>query len=152
MDVRAQGEDQGELLDRLVSNVQHGRFERMLSGLTTLGSLMVVAEVIYEHYKGSFGNKMMWAPVIATPPLLIASVMAVFSRWAAKTVLPVASALYAIVGFVGVFFHFRGIERKPGGFRYLIYNVIMGPPAMAPMLFAMVGGMGLLAALLRREE
>jgi len=28
----------------------------------------------------------------------------------------------------------------------------MGPPLMAPLLVTMVGGMGLLAALLRREQ
>jgi hypothetical protein len=140
------------LLDQLVSNVQHGRFERMLSALTTVSALMVVIEVIYEHYKGSFGNKMMWAPVIATPPLLVASVWGVFSKTAAKTILPLTALNYVIVGFIGVVFHFRGVARKPGGLRYIIYNAIMGPPTMAPMLFSMVGGMGLLAALLRREE
>lgn len=32
------------------------------------------------------------------------------------------------------------------------YNVEMGPPVLAPLLVTMVGGMGLVAALLRRER
>jgi hypothetical protein len=32
------------------------------------------------------------------------------------------------------------------------YNVPMGPPIMAPGLMTIVGAMGLLAALLRRED
>ena len=141
-----------DLIDRLARDIEHGRFERMLSGLTAFGALMVCTEVLYEHYRGSFGNKMMWAPVIATPPLLVGAIGGVFSRTLAKTLLPFTAGIYALVGLVGIFFHLRGIARKPGGFRYLVYNVIMGPPPMAPALFAMVGGMGLLAALLRREK
>ncbi|HXU23737.1 MAG TPA: hypothetical protein VN697_06890 [Tepidiformaceae bacterium] len=140
------------LIDRLVENIERGRFERMLSAITAFGALMVCAEVYYEHYKGSFGNKFMWTPVVATPPLLAASVAAVFSRAAAKTFLPAAAGGYAAVGAIGLFFHARGIVRKPGGLKYAWYNITMGPPPMAPALFAMVGGMGILAALLRREK
>ena len=32
------------------------------------------------------------------------------------------------------------------------YNLEMGPPLLAPLLVTMVGGMGLLAAVLRREQ
>jgi hypothetical protein len=75
----------------------------------------------------------------------------VFSRRAAKTVLPVASLLVIANGMQGTFFHLRGIARKPGGFKNFRYNVEMGPPAFAPALASLVGGMGLLASLLRRE-
>jgi len=139
-------------IDRLVQNIEHGRFERMLSGLTAFGAAMVCAEVYYEHYRASFGNKFMWSPVIVTPPILLAGIAGVFSRRAAKTLLPVSAAIYAITGAEGLFFHTRGIFRKPGGWRHAWYNIVMGPPPMAPMLFAMVGGMGLLASLLRRED
>ena len=44
----------------------------------------------------------------------------------------------------------RGTDERPGGRRYARYNIEMGPPLLAPLLFAMVGGMGLLAAILRR--
>jgi hypothetical protein len=139
-------------IDRLVQDIEHGRFERMLSGLTSFGAAMVCAEVYYEHYRASFGNKFMWSPIIVTPPILVAGVAGVFSKRAAKTLLPISAAVYAITGIEGLFFHARGILRKPGGWRHAWYNIVMGPPPMAPMLFAMVGGMGLLAALLRREK
>src|ERR1035441_6510524 len=38
------------------------------------------------------------------------------------------------------------------GFKQASYNVPMGPPIMAPGLMTIVGAMGLLAALLRRED
>ena len=40
----------------------------------------------------------------------------------------------------------------PGGFRNLQFNITMGPPLFAPLLFCSVGLLGLIAALLRRRE
>jgi hypothetical protein len=44
------------------------------------------------------------------------------------------------------------VHQKPGGWRNLRYNLEMGPPLIAPLLVTLVGGMGLLAAVLRRER
>jgi hypothetical protein len=45
--------------------------------------------------------------------------------------------------------HLRGIAQRPGGITR--YNLEAGPPLFAPLLASLVGGMGLLAAVLRRE-
>jgi hypothetical protein len=52
----------------------------------------------------------------------------------------------------GTYLHARGISQKPGGWKNARYNMEMGPPLLAPLLVTMVGGMGLLAAVLRREQ
>ena len=140
------------LLDRLVANVEYGRLERSLSGLTALAAVATCGEVYLSHYKASFGNKVMWSPIVLTPPLVIAGIGGVFSKKWAKTALPVASAAFALNGLVGEYFHARGVARKPGGFALWSYNLPMGPPISAPGLMAMVGGMGLLASVLRREK
>ncbi|MDN5795070.1 MAG: hypothetical protein L0H79_04885 [Intrasporangium sp.] len=140
------------LVDRMVRNVEHGRFERSLSGLTAIAALLTTAEVFAEHYKASFGNKWMWSPILVTPPVVVAGVAGVYSKRWAKTVLPVAAGIYTANGLAGEFFHARGVARKPGGWALASYNVPMGPPIAAPGLMCVVGGMGLLAALLRREK
>lgn len=140
------------LLDRVLGNVVHGRFERSLSGLTAVAAVVTGAEVYLEHYKASFGNKVMWSPILVTPPLVIAGIGGVFSKRWAKTALPVASAIFALNGLAGEYFHARGVARKPGGWALASYNLPMGPPISAPGLMAMVGGMGLLASVLRREK
>ncbi|MGH3793157.1 MAG: hypothetical protein ACRDQ9_20610, partial [Pseudonocardiaceae bacterium] len=43
-------------------------------------------------------------------------------------------------------------ERSLSGLTAYSYNLPTGPPISAPGLMAMAGGMGLLAALLRREK
>ena len=135
-----------------LEEVRHGRFERSLSAATAVSAVVVCGEVYYEHYKGSFGNRLMWSPIIATPPLVAAAVAGTFSERAAQTALPAASLLYVLTGLTGFVMHVRGVARKPGGWTYARYNVVMGPPVVAPGLFAMVGGMGLLAAAVRRER
>ncbi len=138
-------------IDRLVANIEHGRFERALSALTAGAALATAAEIFLEHDRASFGNNMMWVPVALTPVVAAAGVGGVFSKRIAKTVLPLASAAAVANGVQGTYLHVRGIAQRPGGWRFARYNVEMGPPLFAPMLFAMVGGMGLLAAILRRE-
>jgi len=139
-------------IDRLIRDIQTGRFERTLAGLTAAGAIITTAEIYPSHDSASFGNRMMWWPVVVIPTLLPTGIAAVFSRRAAKTVLPVASALVVANGVQGTYLHARGIAQKPGGWKLAAYNLEMGPPLFAPMLAALVGGMGLLASLLRREE
>ena len=155
---RARGRGHGEVLgetvyviDKVVRNIQHGTFERSLSGLTAVAATVTTAEIFIEHYGASFGNKWMWSPIIVTPPVIVAGVMGVFSRKWAKTALPIFALVYTADGLLGEYFHARGVARKPGGWGLASYNVPMGPPIAAPGLMTLVGGMGILAALLRRE-
>jgi hypothetical protein len=140
------------LIDHLVRNVEHGRFERALCGLTAAAALVTSAEIYVEHYRASFGNKMMWSPIVVTPPLIVAGIGGAFSKKWAKRWLPLAAGIYTLNGVVGEYYHARGVARKPGGWRLASYNVPMGPPMLAPGLMTIVGAMGLLAAVLRRER
>jgi hypothetical protein len=139
-------------LERAVSNVQHGRFERTLSALTAAGAAVTAAEIYLEHDRASFGNLWMWAPIALGPLGVAAGVGGVVSPKAAHTALPAVSLLLVANGVQGTYLHARGVGQKPGGWRNWRYNLEMGPPLFAPLLGSMVGGMGLLAALLRRER
>jgi len=139
-------------IDRLLRNVERGRFERTLSGLTAVGALVTAAEIWMEHDRASFGNRMMWLPVALGPVGAAAGVAGVFSRRAAKTALPLACAAIIANGLQGTYLHIRGIAQRPGGWRLARYNAEMGPPLFAPLLVTMVGGMGRRAAVLRRER
>lgn len=130
--------------------VRTGRFERSLSALTAAGAAVTTAEIYLSHDGASFGNKMMYWPVVIVPTAIPAGLAGFFSRRAARTVLPAASALIIANGMQGAYLHLRGIRQRPGGMTK--YNLESGPPAFAPLLASLVGGMGLLAALLRRED
>ncbi len=130
--------------------IRTGRFERTLSALTAAGAAVTTAEIYLSHDGASFGNKMMYWPIVVVPTAVPAGLAGFFSRRAARTVLPAASALIVANGLQGAYLHLRGIRQRPGGLTK--YNLESGPPAFAPLLASLVGGMGLLAALLRRED
>ena len=134
---------------RLISDVRTGRFERGLSALTAAGAVITTAEIYLSHDGASFGNKVMWWPIAVVPTAIPAGIAAVFSRRAAHTVLPLASAAIVANGLQGTYLHWRGVSQRPGGITR--YNLEAGPPVFAPLLATLVGGMGLLAAVLRRE-
>lgn len=148
----AQAEPAREGVDRLLQNIEHGRFERALSGLTAAGAAITGIEIFLEHDRASFGNSMMYLPVALTPLVTAAGLAGVFSKRAAKTVLPAVSAVVVANSLQGQYLHLRGIAQRPGGFSMGRYNLEMGPPTFAPLLFGLVGGMGLLASVLRRER
>ena len=127
-----------------------GRFERSLSALTAAGAAITAAEIYLSHDGASFGNKMMWWPIVIVPTAIPAGIAAVFSA--------AGRAHRAAAGQRG----HRGQRRcraptctgaasrnaPAAGTRY---NMESGPPMFAPLLASLVGGMGLLAAVLRRE-
>jgi hypothetical protein len=139
-------------IDRMIRNIETGHFERSLAALTAGGALVTAAEIFFEHDSASFGNKMMWIPVALGPVGAAAGIAGVCSKRMAKTALPIASAAIVANGLQGFFLHARGISQKPGGWSNARYNMEMGPPLLAPLLVTVVGGMGLLAAILRREK
>jgi hypothetical protein len=137
---------------KVLDDWRRGRSQRLLSAATAASALPLGLEIYVNHYGGSFGNKWMWTPVVLSPALAAAGVAGVVSERAAKTVLPALSAVFFLDGAAGVFFHLRGAYRKPGGFKEATYNLVMGPPALAPGALTMVGGLGLAAAVSRREK
>ena len=139
-------------MNAIVRNLRRGRAQRLLSAATAASALPLGAEIYVNHYGGSFGNRWMWTPVFLSPALSAAGVAGVFSERAARTALPALSAFFMLDGLAGVYFHLRGVARKPGGFKEATYNFVQGPPALAPGSLAMIGGMGIAAALSRRER
>jgi hypothetical protein len=140
------------MIGRALRNLRRGRIQRALAAATALSAVPLGAEIYFEHFRGSFGDKWMWTPIALSPLLSVAGIAGVRSERAAKTLLPVASALYCLDGLVGIYTHVQGVRKRPGGFREPLYNIVMGPPLLAPGSLALVGAMGLVAAVSSRER
>ncbi|MEO6776361.1 MAG: hypothetical protein ABI467_25690 [Kofleriaceae bacterium] len=136
----------------LASQLREGRYQQHMAAATALSSALCGIEALYSHYKNNFRFKAQWTPVIVAPVLTAVAVGAVFSPRIARTALPAVSAIALVDGAVGFYYHARGVVRRAGGVRRLGYNVMYGPPILAPLLFAATGFLGLLASLLRRER
>jgi hypothetical protein len=140
-------------LGKALREVRAGRMQKKLSALTAASAAPLAFEIYLEHYKGSFGDKWEWVPIWLTPPVVAAGIGGVYSEKVARTALPVASGLFAACGLIGTALHLRGVWRKPGGLREEPwYNLIMGPPLLAPGSLTLVGGLGMLAPVMKRER
>ena len=62
------------------------------------------------------------------------------------TALPAISVVAGADAAVGFFYHARGVLRRPGGRKKLLYNIMYGPPIFAPLLFGAAGMLGILPA------
>jgi hypothetical protein len=136
---------------RAVANLRAGRGQQILCAATAGSALPLSVEVYVNHYSGSFGNKWMWVPVGLLPALGLAGLAGIRSERAAHTVLPATALLTMAAGGLGTVLHGRGIARKPGGLSAASYNLVTGPPLLAPGSLTMVGAIGLLASIMRRE-
>ena len=140
-----------DALTEAFEDVRQGEFGRTLSALTGMGAVVAAIEIYFEHDRASFGNRMMWLPIALGPIGAVAGVAGLVNEKAAHTLLPVTSAAIVANGLQGTYLHARGVGQKPGGWRNARYNLEMGPPLLAPLMMTMLGGMGLLAAVLRRK-
>ncbi|MDQ6823490.1 MAG: hypothetical protein M3Z07_03210 [Candidatus Eremiobacteraeota bacterium] len=137
--------------DEIARAIREGRFQRWLALMAGASSVLSGLEVAYEHYRGGYSRPIMVTPVILSGALAIAGVAGFRNAVAARTVLPIVSAVTAADAVLGFYFHVRGIARKPGGWRLPIVNMIMGPPIFAPLLFATSAYLGIIASQLRRS-
>ena len=136
----------------VLTNLRAGRAQKLFCALTAGSAMPMGVEIYINHYGGSFGNKWMWTPVALSPALTAAAVAGIGSERVARTAVPALSSVYLLDGLAGVYFHLRGVARKPGGFREATYNLVMGPPAFAPGSLALIGLVGMMAAVLGRED
>lgn len=136
----------------LRQDIREGRFQKHMAATTAIATFFSGFEAFYSHYKNNFQYKAQWTPVVLAPLLIGASVGAMRSRKIAHTLLPALSAAAIVDGSVGFYYHSRGVLRRPGGRNHLLYNIMYGPPVLAPLLFGACGMLGLMASLFRREK
>lgn len=135
----------------LAADIAHGRFQRWMALVASAFAVIAGGEAYFEHLRGSFNQRLMWTPIWVTPPMVAAGLGAVVSEPVARRVLPLASAVTFLDGLLGFGLHLNGIRRMPGGFHNLQFNVTLGPPMFAPLLFCAVGLFGMIASLLGRR-
>lgn len=138
-------------LERAPRELREGRFERGLSLVAAGSSVLAGLEVSYEHYKGSYGQRVMWTPVILSAAMTGVGAWAYVKPDGGRRLLRITSAVTLVDSLVGFGFHIRGIARKPGGWRLPLTNIIMGPPIFAPLLFGVSAYLGFIASYERPE-
>lgn len=133
-------------------DVREGKFQQQVAVVAGISALLSGFEAYYSHYKNNFRYKVQWSPIVIAPLLAAAAFSSVRSRRIATTALPALSAVASADAAIGFYYHARGVLRRPGGRKHLLYNIMYGPPIFAPLLFGAAGMLGFLASLLRRRN
>lgn len=124
------------------------RAARRLNRAAGLLATSVLADSAVEHYRGSFHNRAMIAPLISGGLSLAVSLHGhADERAAAHTVRDAIYVIAILTGLTGTAFHLYNVGRRPGGFRW--ENLFYGAPLGAPAALLLSGGTGFLAERVR---
>ncbi|WP_407157012.1 hypothetical protein [Bradyrhizobium sp. STM 3557] len=120
---------------------------------TAAGTLAVsvLADSTVEHYRGSFKNKAMYAPLIVSALTLATSLHGTADmRPFAHKARDATYLLAAATGLLGTGFHLYNIGKKVGGFCW--QNLFYGAPIGAPMAILLSGLLGFCSERVRETD
>jgi hypothetical protein len=103
----------------------------------------VLADSAVEHYRGSFRNPGMFAPLVASAIGALAGTEAALGGRLHAGARRGTYGLAAAVGAAGLGFHLHDVLRRPGGLDWL--NLFYGAPLGAPAALGLAGAIGLAA-------
>lgn len=104
-------------------------------------ALSVLADSGVEHYRGSFKNKAMFAPLIVSALTLGTSIHGTADRRrAAHVVRDTSYLIAAATGVIGTSFHIYNVAKKAGAFSW--QNLFYGAPLGAPTAILLSGLIG----------
>ena len=112
---------------------------KLHAGAATL-ALSVLADSALEHYRGSFQNRAMFAPLIASMISLGAGTAGALRAGVPRYVFEAAHGLAAATGLAGFCFHLYNIFKRPSGFSWL--NLFYAAPIGAPFALSLAGLFG----------
>jgi hypothetical protein len=101
-------------------------------------SLCALSDSAIEHYRGSFHNKTMWAPLGVSSLMLAASVKdALGPNDRAESDGRAIETAALATGMIGLGFHLYNVAKRPGGVSWL--NLFYGAPIGAPVALSLAG-------------
>lgn len=124
------------------------RAARRMNRAAGLLAASVLADSAIEHYRGSFHNKAMIAPLGSAALSLAVSMHGnADTRPLAHRVRDAVYAAAFLTGCAGTGFHLYNVTKRPG--RLSWQNLFYGAPLLAPAALILSGGMGVLAERVR---
>jgi hypothetical protein len=124
---------------------------RRLNRACGMLAFSVLADSALEHYRGSFHNKAMFAPLAASSLSLAASLHGSGDpRYGAHGGRHAVYAFSALTGLAGLVFHTWNIAKRPSGFSWL--NLFYAAPIGAPAALILCGTLGFSAERVRNNQ
>lgn len=126
----------------------HVRAAQRVNRAAGLLAVSVLADSAVEHYRGSFHNRAMYAPLGSASLSLAASGHgAGDTRATAHVARDGIYGLALLTGLAGTCFHLYNVGKRPGGFSW--QNLFYGAPLGAPAALVLSGLLGVVAERVR---
>lgn len=119
------------------------RAARQLHAASALLAASVLLDSSVEHYRGSFENPGMYAPLLTSAAALANGISGASARPADPVLGRTGAAAAMAIGGAGTFFHVYNIIKRPGGLSWL--NLFYAAPPGAPAALALSGLVSLVA-------
>lgn len=120
----------------------HWELGRAVVVFAAVAYVVVGVQLSLYHWAGGFRHRVMWAPVLLTPVIVLGALAGALRRespwgWIALALLVVG----VVDGLIGLAYHIRGTRSQIGGLS--VRNVLSGPPPMLPVAYAALGALGI---------
>ena len=103
-------------------------------------------EAFLGHYRSGFSLKAQYAPLVTALILSLAAAASLVFPGRSSLILQVAGWTGVVSGLIGTgFHHYYGITEKPGGYRWLLHQVMQHAPPLAPLSHAALGALMIIA-------
>ena len=132
------------------ASLAHIQAARSFNQSSALLALSVLTDSAMEHYRGSFNNPAMWAPLVVASLSLAAGLHGGNDQRSQTH--RVRQAIYsgaAATGVAGAGFHLYNVTKRPGGWCW--NNLFHAAPLGAPFALLLCGALGAAAERLRDE-
>jgi hypothetical protein len=124
------------------------RTGRRLNRASGIIATSVLLDSAVEHYRGSFHNKAMIAPLVTSALSLVAGIHGAGDRrQASHRMRDTVYAFSALTGLIGTGAHIYNVSKRPGGFSF--QNLFYSAPIGAPAALILSGMLGFLAERVR---
>ncbi len=128
-------------LPRRADKTHFGDPGRQLNAAAAVLALSVFADSSVEHYRGSFQNRAMYAPLAVAALTLAGSLFgAMDHRRSDHTARTAVYGLAAATGIIGLGFHAYNVLKRPGRLSWI--NLFYGAPIGAPAALTLAGLLG----------
>jgi hypothetical protein len=119
---------------------------RWLGLIVLILAPMTAWEAFLGHYRSGFSLKAQYAPLLTAILLSFAAVAGLVAPSRSSSVLQFAGWAGILSGAIGAgFHHYYGIVEKPGGYRWLLHQLMLHAPPLAPLSHAALGALLILA-------
>src|SRR5206468_6003856 len=107
---------------------------------------MTAWEAFLGHYRSGFSLKAQYAPLVTAVVLVLVAAAGLVSPSRTSAVLQLAGWIGVMSGVIGAgYHHYYGVVEKPGGYRWLLHQLMLHAPTLAPLSQAALGALLILA-------